>query len=306
MIDNLRFYLMDKDLFDYQIEKSGVIDLTSQYNRHTGEIEEYPKKGKYYNLSVDIYQYRSYVTGSFHKLFNNIVHGENHNYNDFRYCEFLQILEWAQDEIYVLPDKTSITNLEFGLNIEIPMDADIFLDYMLLMYDFKIATRNEVTSSKNFREFKKTDYSLKVYNKSKQNMKKTNVVRFEVKITKSRLLHKMGIYSLEDLKSRNVMIKLFELLLVQFDKLLIIDMKGMVKVPDKACAGLIKDFTNPNYWSNLKNSVSSKVFRRVVRDCRRYVEENELDSAQFAIRKLLQDKFEQMMNCYGEAIQKAA
>lgn len=306
MIDNLRFYLLDKDLFDSRIEKSGVIDLISHYNRHTGEIEEFPKKGKFYNLSLDIYQDRSYITGSFHVLFNNIILGESHNYNDYSYCDFLKTLEWGQDEIYVQPDRTSITNLEFGLNIEVPFDADLFLDYMLLMYEFKVANRNEITSSKNYREFKKTDYSLKVYNKSKQNKKKTNVVRFEVKIIRSRLLHKMGIYSLEDLMSRSVMIKLFELLLEQFDKLFIIDLAGMAKVPDKGCIMPLKDYSNPNYWKNLKESVSSKVFRGVVRDCHRYVETHELDSTKFGLRKLLQDKFEQVMNCYEQTIQKAA
>ncbi|EKF56868.1 hypothetical protein I215_01600 [Galbibacter marinus] len=189
MIDNVKFYVLDKGSFDFRTEEKQTVELKSKFNRQTGEIEEYPKKGMYYNMQVNLLKKSSFIKGSLHKLHNLILDRKEHNYNDFSFCELEQTLDFMCDELYVRPEETKITNLEFGLNIDLPIDADRFLDHMLLMYDFKAPNRNETFNGKgNYREFKRTDYSFKIYNKTKHYKQKGNVVRFEIKITRSRLL----------------------------------------------------------------------------------------------------------------------
>ncbi|EKF56867.1 hypothetical protein I215_01595 [Galbibacter marinus] len=116
----------------------------------------------------------------------------------------------------------------------------------------------------------------------------------------------MQIYNLKDLRSQDVIFRLFQLLLEQFDKLLIIDLKGMEKVLDKRHIGLICDCTNPYYWDSLKQAVSYKVYSRVKRDCNRYIEEYGLNHTRLLIRDLLHKKFQEMMNCKEEFYQEAA
>ncbi|MCF8715458.1 hypothetical protein JM658_11525 [Joostella atrarenae] len=307
MIDNVRFYVLDKGSFDFRTEEKRTVELRSRFNRQTGEIEEFPKKGRYYNMQVDLQKEKSYVTGSLHKLFNLHMYGEEHNYNDFSFCEQEQVLDIMCEELYIIPEETKITNLEFGLNIDLPIDADRFLNHMLLMYDFKAPNRNETFNGKgNYREFKKTDYSLKIYNKSKHYKQKGNVVRFEIKITRSRFLEELQIYNLVDLLSQDVVFRLFQFLLKQFDKLLIVDIEGMEKVLDKRHVGLICDCTNPYYWDSLKQAVSYRIYGRIKRECNRYIEEYGLNRTRLLIRNLLHKKFQEMIDCNLESIQKAA
>ncbi len=307
MVDNIRAYMLDKESFDFRTEEMETVELKSRFNCQTGEIEEYPKKGRYYNMQVELQKDKSFITGSLHKLFNLILNGEEHNYNDFSFCELEQSLDLMCDELYIRPLSTKVTNVEFGLNINLPIDADRFLNHMLLMYDFKAPNRNETFNGRgNYREFKKSDYSFKIYNKSKHYKQKGNVVRFEIKITRSRLLEKMQIYNLEDLRSQDVIIRLFQFLLEQFDKLLIVDLQGMKKVLDKRHIEFICDYSNPYYWNSVKEIVSYKVFGRIKRNCNRYIEKYALNNTRLLVRNLLKQKFEEMMNCYEESIKNAA
>lgn len=307
MIDNIRLYVLDKRSFDFRTEEKETVELKSRFNRQTGEIEEFPKKGRYYNMQVDLQKEKSFVTGSLHKLHNLILDGDEHNYNDFKFCDLEQILDFMCDALYIRPEETKITNLEFGLNIDLPIDVDRFLNHMLLMYDFKAPNRNETFNGKgNYREFKRTDYSFKIYNKSKQYKQKGNVLRIEIKITRSRLLEKMQIYNLKDLRSQDVIFRLFQFLLERFDELLIVDFKGMEKVLDRRHRELICDCTNPYYWDSLKRAVSYKVYSRIKRDCNRYIEEYGLNHTRLLIRDLLHKKFQEMMNCNEESYQEVA
>ena len=247
MIDLIKFYLTDKESFDYRTERKQTVDLKSPFNRMTGEMEEYPKIGSYQNMEVRLLKNNSFIKGTLHKLFNNLNGVGNQNYSDFSYCEFLQVKEELCEDLYIKPKETSITNLEFGLNINLPFNPDVFLDNMLLMSDFRAANVNDSTAKKNYREFKRSDYSFKIYNKSKQYKIKENVLRVELKITRKRKLHDLNIYTLEGLDQIETFKALFKMLMERFDKLLIIDLVAVVKVLDNDQMNALKNYINAHY-----------------------------------------------------------
>ena len=128
------------------------------------------------------------------------------------------------------------------------------------MYDFQLPNRNEKFYGKgDYLEFKKTDYSLKIYNKSKQNsLKNRNILRVELKITGSRYLKKhFKIYTLSDLDRKRFQL-LFNKLLEHFDKLLLVDslcFQNHFRMDEMI---LYQNGINPSHWKGLKKNRSPK------------------------------------------------
>lgn len=169
MFDNIKFFALDKDRFEQNLSNSDKVDLRTFLSVQTGVVEEYPKIGKYLNLDVRITPKKCYVGGSIHKFFNQFIDGEEHNYNDFTYSDSANVIGHLCKDLEIQPERTKITNLEFGFNLEVDKDPQIIIDQNVLMFDFKTHNRNiKFKGNGDFKEFQRTDYLFKAYNKSKQ------------------------------------------------------------------------------------------------------------------------------------------
>ena len=155
MIDFIRFYNVDKESFDFRTERKKVIPLFSKIDNESGEFLEYPKIGRFHNMELRITEKSSYIKGSLHKMRNLEFGFGKQNYNNLSLCDNYEALEILVDQFYIRPDKTKITNLEFGLNIPLEYDPSIFIDNCL-MWDFKAPSVIETFSSKGYlKQFKK-------------------------------------------------------------------------------------------------------------------------------------------------------
>ncbi len=298
MIDMVKFYPLDKERFDIQIEESGKVVLKSPFNRETGEIQEFPKIGKSENLEIRLTDKASFVRGSLHKYHNMAFYGEEHNYNDFSFCECCNAIEMICNKLNVMPNETKVTNLEFGLNIHLPNNPKLIIEDNILMYDFADHTVHEKYRGRgDYKEFKKYDYSLKVYNKSKQYRVNGNILRIEVKIMSKRKLHQLGIFSLDDLTYKKAQFALFRFLLEHFDKLMVVDSGMMQNTLKKSKNDPINEYCNPHFWKVLKQSVSDKVYRRHTREFHHYLAKNDISKTKNQMRELLKSKFYSLMNC---------
>ncbi|RXG33007.1 hypothetical protein [Leeuwenhoekiella marinoflava] len=306
-MDLIKFRMLDKEAFDFRTETKKTIKLTSRFDYETGEILEFPKNGKYYNMEANITKNASYLKGSLQK-FGNLYQGlGNQNYNDFSFCDCKEYLQILCDDLYIIPDKTKITNLEFGLNIEVPYDPKILIEDALLMFDFKDHNIREGFNGKgNYKEFKKSDYSIKVYNKSKQYKQSTHILRIELKIIRARILERNNIFSLADLSREETHETLFELLLASFEKLMIIDVDKLNKALKTDEINHLKNFTNPNYWNQLQKDLKPNQFYKAKRMCNAHIEKYNSSRMKEFIKKALQAKFKELMNCYSLSYSKAA
>ena len=299
MIDMVKFYPLHKERFDFRIEKNGLMELTSPFNRETGEIQEFPKIGKYGNLEIRLTEKASFVKGSLHKFHNLAFYGEEHNHNDFSFCECYNAIEMICGKLGVTPNETKVTNLEFGLNIIVPQNPKLIIEDNILMYDFADHTIHEKFGGKgDYKEFKKYDYSLKVYNKSKQYKIDGNILRIEIKIISKRKLHQLGIFSLKDLMEQKAYFALFDFLLEQFDKLMVVDSEMMQNTLRTPKSGSFGEYCNPHFWKVLKQLRSDKVYRRHIRDFSQYSSKNGMDKTKIKVEELLRSKFYHLMNCY--------
>lgn len=296
MIDNIKFYINDKDQFEYKLNQSQVIDLNAKFNVFTSEYSEYPKIGKLHNMDVRITKEKAFITGSLHKL-NNILFFDNpHNYDDFNICEITCISDFICDSLSIDPLDTKITNLEFGFNIRVAEDPQHILD-KIIMYDFQSHTRDEKFRGRgDFKEFCTTAYSLKVYNKSKQYLLAQNILRVELKIYSKAFLNKMGVYCLGDLDI-SVYRALFKVFLERFDKLIILDSLNAISSLKSPENNFLLQGVNPSYWLNLKrNATRNVIAHRKVKFNNMY-NENYSCYIKNELRNSLITKFEELTQC---------
>jgi hypothetical protein len=295
MIDNVRLQVLNKENFENHIIKNNIVDLVSSINTFTGEIKESSKKGKERNLEVRITPYQAVIYGSLHK-YENLCNGEiNHNYNDFNYNQIKELIPFLT-ELFDIENNTSLTNLEMGFNLDLDISPKILIDNNVLMYDLKSANKDlKFKGRGDYKEFQKTDYILKIYSKSKQYNLKNHLIRIEIKITKKRKLQDLGVFELEDLLNKEVLLNIFNFLLNEFEKVFIIDDFDNVKIPIKDLEKLNK-YTNPNYWIRIRNEKSYKITKRLENDFKLLIRKYNLGKTKQELKDKLVLKFSSLMN----------
>lgn len=290
MIDNVKLFVLDKHSFENHIVKGKVIDLSTKFNQMTGEVEDYPKRGKDGNLNVGITLNTACILGSIHKYHNIMMDKGNQNFDDFYYSQIEKEIRGLIKK-YSIENDTSITNLEFGFNLAVEKDPQVILDNNILMNNFKAPNKNlKFLGKGDYKEFQMTDYSIKVYNKSKQYKLKSNVLRVELKITKKRFLQLLGVYELEDLLDKNTYMRLFEALRGKIESLIILD-EFQSKIMLETDKDKLNKYSNPNYWINLKSTKSPRQIYRLKIEFDALVNKYKLLQTKNEILKKLENKF---------------
>lgn len=293
MIDNIKFSIMDRERFEIDIENNNLISLKSSFDRITGDTSDYPKIGKYHNLEIRITQTTISIKGSMHKYYNIITGSGNQNHNDFGFSQWEFTINQLCEKLQINKEETKITNLEFGFNLEVTKSPKLIIDNQVLMYDFKDHNRKHNYRGKgSYKEFEKTDYSIKVYDKSKQySLLDYNILRMELKIINSRYLHKMGIINLNQL-SRNTFKTLFSCFLTHFNKLMIVDsIKAPKDIRDDQMF-LFKMCINPNHW----NSIDAKEKKETKRDFKKIMNKHKHNKTQSILRESITTKYKLLIN----------
>jgi ferredoxin-fold anticodon binding domain-containing protein len=295
MIDNIRTFVINKHRFENHIEDNNLMDLTSKLNMITGELMEYPKKGKVLNLEVNITPLSASIIGSIHKYKNLLEDNGNQNYDDFNFCQIQETIGGLIKKFNIQRD-TKLTNLEFGFNIAVSKDPQIIMDNNVLMNNFKAPNRNEKFNGKgDYKEFKLTDYRIKIYNKSKQFNIEANVLRVELKIVKKRLLNSLGIHCLEDLLDKEALRSLFKLFIEHFEGINIVDYFEQEKVPEKD-RNKLNRYMSPIYWIRIKSEKSPKQISGLKTDFTNLLNKYKLLKMKNEIREKLNAKFIELLD----------
>jgi hypothetical protein len=288
-------FVINKHRFENHIEGKNLMDLTSKLNMLTGELMEYPKKGKDLNLEVTITPLSASIIGSIHKYKNLLEDNGNQNYDDFNFCQIQETIGGLIKKFNIERD-TKLTNLEFGFNIAVSKDPQIILDNYVLMNNFKAPNRNEKFRGKgDYKQFILTDYSIKIYNKSKQFNLESNVLRVELKIVRKRLLNSLGIHCLEDLLDKEVLKRLFKLFVEHFEGLNIVDNFEQENVPEKD-RNKLNRYMSPIYWIRIKSEKSPKQISGLKADFNNLLNKYRLLEMKNEIREKLNAKFIELLD----------
>lgn len=294
MIDFVRIHYKDKSEFEPYVDNADNFnEVLKVFESNSGEIR-YPSRTRIGVMDIVVTEKGGYVKNSLHKLFNYIHNEEDKNHNDFEYSKLCETIQ----HISRIPNltQTTLTNLEFGLNIRVDRPAEEILKKCVLMHNYKGYNHNRKFSGKGeLKQFDHANYVIKVYDKAKQYNLPYHVLRFEVKFTRRRDFNKAGIYNLDDLKCKENLKELFNIYMMRFDEMQIIDSILEESIEPEDFQKLSR-FKNPNYWEEDIKEKSGTFKMRRRNEFKALIEKYNLNSTQAELRGLLIDKFNYLIN----------
>jgi len=185
------------------------IDFFESINGSTGEPEKilangkkvsYRSTGWIKNIKLELFP-KGYIelAGSLHKYYND----GKHNYNQFGRKEAETALKRLIEASGVYLPYFKVESVEVGVNLMPPIPSDDIINNAL-MYKRKPFEAKYCTDEGNYRQATLSEYWVKLYNKRLHYEIQGydighEILRFELKINKMRVLAKYRIFTLEDL-----------------------------------------------------------------------------------------------------------
>lgn len=233
--------------------------ITSRVDLRTGTLDT-TTKTMLKSLDITIGENVINVKNSLHKMFNLSNEGVKHNYNDFTYSNLVDTIEFMKSKLKGI-EKGYITQMEFGLNIPVTKPAQNILRENVLMHNYEcFNSNNQYKGRGEYREFVHENYSIKIYDKAKQYKRPDNILRVEIKFTRRKEFNRLGIWNLDDLKSKEKLFILFKYLLKRLDELTILDSFDEVTIPSEQDRTNLIQYSNYLFWQKLQG-VSKKYFK---------------------------------------------
>ena len=251
-------------------------------------------KGEYERMMIEVNPHHIVVHGSLHKFFNKNVFKEDQNWTDFTYAQLDKAIIRLSQRMNFNPEEAVIENIEFGVNIEIDNCPKAFLqDNLIMMKNKEPSMIKEFGEEGQLRQFRFSQYALKIYDKGKQYRLDKNLLRIELKSFKSEVITgRHAKWCLADLLNKYILFKLRGALVKRTKELWICDTVDSANVKnDKDYQDLLK-FINPKYW--VVHAVNNK-HRRERRKFKKLMQVYELDSIKNEIVKKVKNKSKQLI-----------
>ncbi len=295
MIDFIRIRYEDKSVIEpFVCNKENFETLDAIVEYHSGEIK-YPFTTKIGVMEVRVTQKSVFVKNSLHKLFNLLGEDGNHNANDFTYSSLCQMIDYLVAHLPQL-DSAKITQLEFGLNVNTDISAEEIIRNNVLMHNLKAHSHNKKFYGKGeYKQFDHYNYELKIYDKAKQYRLNQNILRFEVRFSRSRDFNRIGVHSISDLKSKECLGSLFDILMKRYNELLIVDRLDSEELTEEI-SNEISRYLCSFFWQDLKDRKHRNVKAKLKKRFFGLLEDYNLLKTKNQIRTLLTDKFNQLIN----------
>lgn len=192
--------------------------------------------------------------GSLQKYKNSTTGSGLQNYDDFTLADTICAIDKLSSDFGIVPESTLLTRLEYGVNVIVPFDPEHFLDN-IIVWDYQAPTINQtVFTGENqkgyYLEFKSSEYSIKIYYKSKQyGIEHTHrIIRFEKKVKRRTKIRTLGIDRLSDLLYRTTHDRLRDDLIKELDKFIHIDSIQPPEAMNENERVLFLQWSNAKFW----------------------------------------------------------
>lgn len=223
-------------------------------------------RGKWEYFDIVVKEVFNNITGTriFHLIIKGSLHKNqfnNKNYLPFTYQLLQEQINHICKTLYIDPTQAQISCLEVGINLVTPFVVMPFVMNNIISYKGNPFNRY-IKDSTGFClgiHCTLTQYSIKIYDKGKQNNLPQNLMRFEKRFVKMQVLNKYGIKYLSDLQDRPKVKGLLKMLLEAWENVLIYDIELLKKIIvtnnlKKGVIDLLTNGQNSNYWERLKDS----------------------------------------------------
>ncbi len=196
------------------------------------------------------------LQGSFHTYKNSGLH----NYNDFSYVDFVDVLIDLFRKFGINPKNQKLNFIEFGLNIETPFNPSMFIDN-LICHNSKPFNFSQAVK-KNYAVVDHQRYDLKIYNKGLQFGSKMYILRIEIKVKKMEHLNKLGIVTLWDLLNSVNLEGLKKILIKCFDEIVFWDDTINLDETNDSERILLIEGNNPRFWKSLQKNAGNNASKK--------------------------------------------
>ena len=248
MIDFVKYQLTNYCKND--LLNSPLLVFFDKVNNKTGEVSKY--QNAFFNgLEFKIFyptethpKGRMTVEGSYHKYWNN----GSHNFNDFNIQNVYEVLQDLKTHFNINPNHCRLLQLEIGINILPPIKSKIIVNNCLFYKTTQlktIFTRDEGY----YKQIKAQQFRVKIYDKrthyeSKGFKINNEIFRVEKGYSKNTDLHKLGIYTIEDLINYGLH-NFKPMLLEMWNNVLYYDKEVLKNHPNKY------KYNSIDYWQSL-------------------------------------------------------
>ena len=229
------------------LRKSEYLKFVGAFYSETGEVISGKETAEYKGLKFIIYRNGFILMqGSLHKYFNNGVH----NYNDFKACHLLSVLQELQDKFSIDLSTATIQNIEFGINIKPPANTNLIIDRLLCHSTENFKDVSIING--NYKQAVHQRYIVKVYNKGLHYNLPYELLRFELKFIKMIDLNKLGLLNLNDLTSIAWQKAILELLTKEWNNVLLYDFTIHVdRLKNNLRDKKLNQWQNVHFWLGL-------------------------------------------------------
>ncbi len=290
MIDYINILLKD---FNYQtwVSDSRLVfeyKVSDELDRYGNVIQTSSEIAHYMGLDfVHAISGQCYVKGSIHRFFN----AGGNNADRFTYTKFIKAINELKD-FGIDPKKAMLKSFEFGLNLPIQekhLTAKSF--YNSIIYRSGEIEKCMSDDGNNLigKQFTTEDMAVKSYDKKQQAklQNTTEIVRYELRFRRMRLLKRLGIETLYDLTDKNNLIQLFEKkLLKSVEESILLDWKALTntnKLPHTQKRKFL-NYRNPKWWREQKMTTKTRNLQKIS------FEKLITKHAQYDIKQILKQK----------------
>lgn len=239
------------------------LNFTADVNIDTGEVKPINEHGTIrrvaedHSLSISIYDGgRIEIKGSLHQFYNSVINGKAYNYNLFTLNDAVHAIELIQTMYGVIPEETSIHNLETGVNImpKLNISVNKILDYVKAYKHLKFNAMDIRTEGKG-KKVVLNQYKVKVYDKGTHQGAKDDILRYEIGYFKMQAIGSS--LKLSDLTNSDLWIRLSDELIKSLERILFTDSFDLqqLTVPEKR---LFAFCNNPDEWEQSERTKRSK------------------------------------------------
>lgn len=248
-----------------------LLDFGVVISEATGEVKSRTKQAERHGLTFSIMGHTAgaagycQILGSLHRFSNQ---GRD-NLDDFTLNRLQTTLSELQIRCGVDPNRANLQTLEIGVNIPLDYPPDVIIRNVIShrgrAYTPIYAGRRKVGKMCVY-----TDYTIKLYDKGQQFPAAGNLLRFEFKALRQRVLEPFGVRTLADLMDKVKALRLGGLLLDKLADTVFYDFSFRGNELTEAQRLRFERYSNPNYWAQLDRRTLYKEGQRFAKLLEKY------------------------------------
>ncbi len=281
MIDFVKIELIGIDAIS--LLQNDLLDFEGEFSIKTGETF-FPYKALYRNMKFIVYESgKVYLQGSLHKYFNQGCH----NFNYFTYSNLLWVIKDLENKFKIDSKRAVLRNIEIGVNIVTSIKPKVILR---ALKEHKSKPFHDIPYLSHYKQVIHAQMFVKAYDKGGQYKLDFNLMRFEIKVCKMKYLEKFHCTHLEDLKNKTILSSLgLKLVSVWNECLFFEDSLKALRLGSKTSSKL-KDWSNINYWVELREKHKFKDKNKPSREVNEYreIQEKLSDNNQLQLSKKIE------------------